>query len=58
VSGAALAEAAGKYHPWINSDIQLVLGGSDLPIAELAEKLDRSPNTIRAMRSRLGNAPP
>jgi hypothetical protein len=58
VSGAALAEAAGKYHPWTEPDIELVLGGSDLTIAEVAERLGRSPDAIRKIRSKLGNAPP
>jgi HNH endonuclease len=56
-NGATLDEAARRYHPWTEPDIQLVLDGSDLTDAELAEKLGRSPGAIRKVRYRFGNAP-
>jgi hypothetical protein len=55
-NGAALDDAARRYHRWTEPDIQLVLDGSDLTIAELAEKLGRSPDAIRKIRSRLRNS--
>ena len=54
-NGAALGEAARKYHPWTKLDIQLVLDGRNLTVRQLAEKLGRSPEAIRKIRSRLGN---
>jgi HNH endonuclease len=55
-NGAALDDAARKYHPWTELDIQLVLDGRNLTVRQLAEKLGRSPAAIRKIRSRLGNA--
>jgi HNH endonuclease len=49
--------AARKYHPWSDQEIQIVHHENSLTVAELAEKLGRSPNAIRAIRSRRGNAP-
>jgi HNH endonuclease len=54
-NGAALSEAARKYRPWTELDIQLVLDGRNLTVRQLAEKLGRSPAAIRKIRSRLGN---
>jgi hypothetical protein len=54
-NGVTLDDAARKYHPWTELDIQLVLDGSDLTVTELAEKLGRSPDAIRKIRSRRGN---
>jgi HNH endonuclease len=57
MNDAALHDAARRYHPWTDRDIQTVLDGNGLTVAELAGKLGRSDDAIRKIRHRLGKAP-